>query len=99
LIPYRELVESLMWAALATRPDLAYMVTTLFQFSENPGQIHWEAAKCVLWYLQGTKDLWLTYSLDKKSGLITYSDADSISQKHCHTISSFIFLLDGGAIS
>ncbi|PSR87021.1 hypothetical protein PHLCEN_2v5279 [Hermanssonia centrifuga] len=44
-IPYREAIGSLMYAAVGTRPDISFAVSTLAQFSHNPGWIHWEAVK------------------------------------------------------
>ena len=43
--PYREAIGSLMYAAVTTRPDIAFVVLALSQFLENPGEVHWEAAK------------------------------------------------------
>jgi Reverse transcriptase (RNA-dependent DNA polymerase) len=59
-IPYRQVIASLMWAAVATQPDIAFAVSTLSQFLENPGGPHWNAAKRVLKYLKGTRDYKLT---------------------------------------
>ena len=47
-IPYRNLVGSLMYLAVWTRPDLAMAVSTLSRFCQNPGRKHWEAAKRVV---------------------------------------------------
>jgi hypothetical protein len=44
-----------MWAAITTRPDIAFTVSLLSQFMENPGEAHWEAIKRVLKYLKETK--------------------------------------------
>jgi hypothetical protein len=49
-IPYREAVGSLMYLALATRPDVAYAVGVVSRFSNNPGIVHWEAVKRVFKY-------------------------------------------------
>ena len=38
-----------------TRLDVAYVVTQLSRFMENPGQQHWKAVICVSRYL---KTLW-----------------------------------------
>jgi hypothetical protein len=46
-VPYREAIGSLMYAAVATRPDISFAVSTLSQFLENPGEAHWEAVKRV----------------------------------------------------
>ena len=43
-VPYRELIGSLMYAAMAMRPNIAHTVTALSQFLENPGHTHWQAA-------------------------------------------------------
>ena len=36
-IPYHEAIGSLMYAAMGTRPDIAFATLTVAQFSENPG--------------------------------------------------------------
>ena len=97
-IPYREAVGSLMYAAVATRPDVTFAISTLSQFLENPGLVHWEAVKHVLRYLSGTKTHALTYG-NERHDLLGYTDADGASQDHRHAISGYTFLIDGAAIS
>jgi hypothetical protein len=97
-VPFRAALGSLMYLAVGTRPDIAFVVSTLAQFAENPGWAHWEALKRVYRYLVGTKHLTLTYGTAEK-GLIGYADADGASQEHRHAITGFAFLVDGGAIS
>lgn len=97
-IPYREAVGSLMYAAVATRPDITFAISTLSQFLENPGLIHWEAVKRVLRYLSGSKTFALTYG-NERHDLLGYTDADGASQDHRHAISGFAFLIDGAAVS
>jgi hypothetical protein len=48
--PYRELIGGLVWLTTATRPDLAFAVCVLSRFIDNPGMVHWNAAKRVLQY-------------------------------------------------
>jgi Reverse transcriptase (RNA-dependent DNA polymerase) len=60
-VPYREAVGSLMYAAVATCPDIAFAVSTLLQFLDNPGEWHWDAVKRVLHYLSGTRHHELTF--------------------------------------
>ena len=50
-----------MYAMLGTRPDIAFAITTLSQFSSNPGPKHWMAIKRLLRYLRGTLNYSLTY--------------------------------------
>ncbi|TFY78604.1 hypothetical protein EWM64_g5407 [Hericium alpestre] len=57
---YREAVGALMYASLATRPDISYAVLVLSRFATNAGPAHWEAVKRVFRYLKGTRDLWLS---------------------------------------
>lgn len=97
-IPFREAIGSLMYLAVGTRPDIAFAVSTLSQFLENPGEAHWEAAKRVFRYLIATKELALTYG-GVQQELEGFTDADGASQEHRHAISGYTFLIDGGAIS
>jgi hypothetical protein len=97
-VPYREAVGSLMYAAIGTRPDIAFATSILAQFFENPGNAHWEAAKRVIRYLKGTAHWRLTYSPETHA-LVGYSDADGNSQPGRKAISGYAFLLDGGAFS
>ena len=97
-IPYREALGSLMYCAVATRPDIAFPVGLLSQFVENPGRIHWEAVKRVYRYLCGTRGWKLVYG-STTNDLLGYKDADGASQEHRHAISGYAFLIDGGAVS
>ena len=54
-------VGSLMYAQVCTRLDIAFVVGVFSRYLSDLGQSHWKAAKKVLRYLQGTKDLMLTY--------------------------------------
>jgi hypothetical protein len=77
--PYREAIGSLMYAAVTTRPDIAFVVSTLSQFLNNPGDLHWEATKRVFLYLAGTKDYELT-SGGERHDLEGFTDADGTMQ-------------------
>jgi len=96
--PYREAIGSLMYAAIATRPDIAFAVSALSQFLSNLGVAHWEAVKRVFRYLAGTKTFELMYGGERHS-LEGYTDVDGATQEHRHAISGYAFLFDGGAIS
>ena len=50
--PDRELVGTLPWLVLETRPDIAFTTMSLTCFGHNPRCIHWEAAKHVLRYFK-----------------------------------------------
>src|SRR5271163_461252 len=82
-VPYRKAIGSLNYCAVATRPDIAFPVSLLAQFMENPGRTHWEDVKRVFRYLSGTKDWRLVYGITDQ-GLEGYTDADRSSQEHRH---------------
>ena len=46
-----------MYAQVSTHPNIAFVVGMLGRYLSNPRSQHWKAAKKVLRYLQGTKDL------------------------------------------
>jgi hypothetical protein len=97
-IPYREVIGSLMYAAIGTRPDITYAVTALSQYLQNPGRPHWEQAKRVIRYLKGTRDHELKYGAS--GGIEGFSDANwgnDIDDRH--SICGYAFTLNGGAIS
>ena len=87
-----------MYIAVATRPDIAFAVSALSQFLNNPGVAHWEGVKKIFRYLSGTKTLELTYG-GEQQGLEGYTDTDGATQEHRRAMSGYIFLINGGAIS
>ena len=54
---YQQLIGTLLYAALGTRPDIAFAVTQLSRFNSDPTEEHLRYAKYVLRYLKGTKSL------------------------------------------
>ncbi|MCO5548943.1 hypothetical protein L7F22_002407 [Adiantum nelumboides] len=74
-VPYASACGSLMYAMVATRPDIAFAVGVVNRFMSNPGKKHWEAVKGVLRYLNGTKDMCICFGKDDLS-VVGYTDAD-----------------------
>jgi len=97
--PYRELIGSLLYLVVGSRPDLANTVSRLAQFVNDPHAEHWAAAKRVLRYLAGTVDLGLAYSKTGDS-MFGYSDADwggcPIDRR---SYSGYAFILGGAVVS
>jgi len=106
-IPYIQAVGSLMYLAVATRPDIAYAVGVLARFSANPGLAHWMAVKHLLKYLKGTLDYKLTLGPSSPSSpglpddlLVTYSDADHGGDKSTgRSTGAWVIKIGGGAVS
>jgi hypothetical protein len=91
-----------MYAALATRPDIAYAVTALCQFMAKPNISHWTAAKRVFRYLQGTREHQLVYGDHgaKHIPLHGYSDSDwGNDEVDRRSVTGWVYMLHGGAIS
>jgi hypothetical protein len=97
-VPYREAVGMLNWAALATRPDIAFAVATVARFAVNPGPAHWDAVKCIYCYLSGMRDLWLSYG-ETQWTLKGFADMDGSMAEDRRAISGYAFLIDGGVVS
>ena len=95
---YREMIGSLMYLSVMTRPDITFAISTLSQYLESPTTTHIIAVKHVICYLKGTKHLRLTLG-GHEINLSGYSDADWASQLHHHSISGFAMFLGSGAIS
>ena len=57
VVLYSSVVDSLMYAQVCTRLDIAFVVSMLGRYLSDLGQSYWKAAKKVFRYLQGTKDL------------------------------------------
>ena len=96
---YRELVGSLQYAALATRPDISFAISKLAQFLINPGRAHIEAAHRVLRYVSGTRNRTLNLggAIPDLAGF-TDSDwgGDCDDRK---SISAYVFCLGDAAVS
>ncbi|UYV67664.1 hypothetical protein LAZ67_5001520 [Cordylochernes scorpioides] len=72
---YQEALGMLMFLAVNTRPDIAYITGKLSQYSKQPKQIHWTAIKRVMRYLRGTIDLGVKFERGKTGILKSYADA------------------------
>jgi hypothetical protein len=98
MVPYASTVESLQYAQVCTRADIAYVTGLLGRFQSNLGPEHWKLVKKVLRYLQGTKGLMLTYRKTESLRIVGYSDSDYAGDDRKST-SGYVFTLAGGAIS
>ena len=75
-IPYLAAIGSIMYAAIGTRPDIAYAVQHLSCFSTNMGQAHWTAAQQVLIYIYSMKETRLVLGRSDPITLTGWSDSD-----------------------
>lgn len=99
-LPYQQLVGSLMYLAVLTRPDIAFAVGFLSQFNNSYNLEHWSYAKRILRYLKETKQYGLTYNKNGNSKLEGFADADwgnNVIDRKSYT--GLCFTLSSGAIS
>ncbi|KAJ3504791.1 hypothetical protein NLJ89_g7753 [Agrocybe chaxingu] len=100
---YATLIGSLMYLAISTRPDIAFAVNKLAQFTANPKPKHWTAVKRIFRYLKGTRDYALTYGGTDPDVLVEdlniYCDADWASSSDRKSTSGFVITMAGGAIA
>jgi hypothetical protein len=99
---YQSAVGAIMYAMLGTRPDIAFAVTALSQFSSNPGQVHWTAVQRLLRYLAGTLHYKLTYGPPRQQAMAFYGYCDSdwgSDIDNRRSVTGYVFMLGGSAIS
>lgn len=99
-VPYRQAVGSLMYMAIATRPDISFAVSYCSQFLDKAEQKHWLIVKRILKYIKGTCDFSLVFKSDFQSGTLeAYSDADYASDTTTRkSVSGIVCKYSGGAI-
>ena len=91
-----------MYLAIGMRPDIAYSVQRLAQFTQNPKPAHWTAVKRIFRYLKGTRTLGITYGGSNELNnheLNIYCDADWASDADRKSISGYVLTLAGGAVA
>ena len=84
---------------IGTRPDIAFTVTHLLQFSTNHTEDHYKAAQHICHYSVGTCDYKLVYTHEGDKGLVAYTDSDWAADKIQHrSITGYFFKLANGII-
>jgi hypothetical protein len=72
------MVESMIYVMLCIRPDFAFAIQQVSQFSSALTDTHEAVVRRGLWYLNGSQDKGITFSESKdgKLRLEAYSDID-----------------------
>tara|TARA_B110000037_G_C17122776_1_gene506603 strand:- start:2707 stop:5415 length:2709 start_codon:yes stop_codon:yes gene_type:complete len=89
-LPYLQIVGALLYLSTMSRPDLAYHMSVLCSYMQNPSMQCYEAAQSLLLYAGKTRDMAIRYSRDyrlpnclsehvkivrNKAGLHAFSDS------------------------
>ena len=99
-IRYQSMVGSVLYAATATRPDIAQAVGVVSKFNARPNESHLTAVKRGFRYLKGTVNLALKYKKKGDAVLVGYSDADwAGDQDDRHSTTGNLFVMSGSPVS
>jgi len=105
---FRQVIGSLLYASLASRPDITYAVSQISMFSSNPGLSHWKAAERILRYLKATKYRTLTHQcsigdipiIEYQPRIVAYSDSDHAGDLDTRrSTTGFIIYVNGNPVS
>jgi hypothetical protein len=76
-VPYMELLGSLLYLSVWTRPDIAFHVSCLAKFMNAPSMVHWKTGMSILKYLLHTRDHVLCLGdLGESPNPVVFVDAD-----------------------
>ncbi|KAI8659271.1 hypothetical protein NCS56_01144000 [Fusarium sp. Ph1] len=70
---YKRVIGSILYASVISRPDVAFAISRLARFMNNPGEKHVQAANRVLCYLYATRFYALQFGPGE--GFVVHSDA------------------------
>ncbi|KAK8935522.1 hypothetical protein KSP39_PZI013119 [Platanthera zijinensis] len=95
----RRIICSLMYLT-KTRPDLECPVNKIARYVSNPSKQHFDAAKCILCYIQGTTSFGFIYPKGGNGKINEFCDADWGGDIDKRTSTgTYLFLLDQKPIS
>ena len=95
---YQRILGRLNWLVRACRPDIAFVVQRLSQFSHNPGAKHLGGAQHLLRYLSNTRTHGIKYTKAVQQ-LVGYTDSDFAADQSRKSTMGYIFLLAQGPIT
>src|SRR5271163_2934866 len=58
---FRQMIGSLMYLMIRTRPDIAAAISIISQFASNTTALHHQAAKRIIRYIRGTINMKLNF--------------------------------------
>ncbi|KAL3704338.1 hypothetical protein TMatcc_010029 [Talaromyces marneffei ATCC 18224] len=96
---YQQKVGSVIYVAIITRPDVAFVAAKLSEFMQNPSPAHMQAIDRVILYLYKTRFLAVCYKRkDIEDAVQAASDASFADNPDRRSSGGFIFKLFGGPI-
>ncbi|RVW95890.1 Retrovirus-related Pol polyprotein from transposon RE1 [Vitis vinifera] len=92
---YRRVVGKLNYLTV-TRPDIAYAVSVVSQFTSAPTVKHWAALEQILCYLKKALGLGILYSSQGHTRIECFSDADWVGSKFDRRSTTGYYVFFGG---
>lgn len=102
-VPYKEVLGSLMYLMLGTRPDLCFTVSYFGRFQNNYNNNHWKHLKNVIRYLSYTNELGLIYNKLAQNDQVSvqaYADSDFASDINDRkSVSGYVILCNNKVVN
>ena len=96
---YQQVIGSLMYAMVHTRPDIAFALGKLSQHMQDPSERHWTYLKALMRYVRSSLSLRLRFGRGRNLDLVVYTDADWAGQKSDRkSTSGGVAMLYGGPV-
>ncbi|KJZ70368.1 hypothetical protein HIM_10259 [Hirsutella minnesotensis 3608] len=98
---FQQKVGSLLFAAISTRPDIAFAVSRLARHNQNPDTTHQKAAERVILYLYSTRSYGIRLGGSKEVEIFLCSSDSSFADNSLDRKSSqgYVMTLFGGPIA
>jgi hypothetical protein len=95
---YQQAMGCLIYLMVCTRPDIAYAVSQLSRYCQEPLGTHWEMLRHLLRYIRGTSAMAVQYSNSRM--LVGYTDSDYAREPvQRKSTGAYLFMINGGPIS
>nr|GEV87898.1 retrovirus-related Pol polyprotein from transposon TNT 1-94 [Tanacetum cinerariifolium] len=101
-VPYANVVGSLMYLMVCTRPNITYVVSIVSRYLANPCKTQWEVVKWILKFLKRTAYVGLVYGRDqgKHVDVDGFVDADYAKDPNKgRLIIGYVFMVHGCVVS
>ncbi|XP_062081225.1 secreted RxLR effector protein 161-like [Humulus lupulus] len=100
-VPYSNVVGSIMYLMVSTRPEIAYAISVLSKYMSNLGKLNWLAMKWIFRYLIGTTDIGLVFKQSQNPTLVEgFCDSDYAGDRDTRrSTSAYYFLVWENCIS
>ena len=102
-IPYSNIVGSIMYSMICTRPDLAHAISVTSRYMKEYGREHWLALKWIMRYIKGSKNVGILFQKQEdevRDPLLGFCDSDFASNLDSRkSQTGYVYKLYGSAIT